>query len=497
MPAFMPAAQTVDGLDRPDVPTSTDPCPAAVCATSIPTEAAPDRRTDCDSADALRYVEACVQAAATIPDLPPVTRARDVRRVGVIGSGTMGGGIAMAFANAGFDVVLLDVDAAALDRGLAVIRANYATSVAKGRLAPADRDAALARIRGTTGYDDLGRVDLAIEAVYEDLALKEQVFARLDGACRPGAILATNTSTLDVDAIARATRRPRDVLGLHFFSPAHVMRLLEIVRGAATAPDVLATALALAGRLRKVGVVSGVCDGFIGNRMVAGYVREASYLVLEGAAPQQVDRVLCEFGFRMGPIAMGDMVGLDVSVKAADEAVKAGRGPGDPRDLRLARRLVAAGRLGQKTGAGVYRYAPGDRRPQPDGEVDRLIEGEAAALGIRRREIDDDEIVRRCVYPLIDEAARILEEGIALRPGDVDAVWVHGYGFPPARGGPLYYADQIGAAEVHRTTIEFRELHGARWSPAPLLSQLAAHGGRFRDLPPRLPTASAGERTDA
>ena len=432
---------------------------------------------------ALRHLRDAEREAAHIPGIPADTPLRDIRRVGIVGAGTMGGGIAMCFANAGYDVVLVDVTEAAVEKGLATIRANYLSSVRKGKLAPEIAEANVARIAGATVHQALADADLVVEAVYENMDLKRDIFRSLDAVCRPGAILATNTSTLDVDRIAEATGRPGDVLGLHFFSPANVMRLLEVVRGAKTAGDVLATAMDLARRIRKVAVVSGVCEGFIGNRMVAGYGREAGYLLLEGASPQQIDRALMAFGFPMGPIAMGDMAGIDIGVKAADEALKAGARPGDPRDGRIARRLVALGRLGQKTGAGFYRYAPGDRTPQPDPEVEAIIAEEAAALGIKRREIDDAEIVERCVYPLVNEAARILEEGIALRPGDVDVVWVNGYGFPAARGGPLFHADTVGLPKVLETIRRFHAtLGGDHWRPAPLLERLVAENRRFADL---------------
>ena len=432
---------------------------------------------------ALRHLFFAEREAAKIPDVPRDTPVREVRRVGVVGAGTMGGGIAMCFAGAGFEVVLVDVAAEAVEKGLSAIRANYQASVRKGRLEQGAVDAALARIRGATGHAALADADLVIEAVFENMALKQEIFRSLDAVCRPGAILATNTSTLDVDRIAAATGRPGDVLGLHFFSPANVMRLLEVVRGAATAKDVLATAMQLARRIGKVAVVSGVCEGFIGNRMVAGYGREAGYLLLEGAAPQQIDRALVEFGFPMGPVAMGDLAGIDIGVKAADEAAKAGRGSADPRDGRVARRLVAMGRLGQKTGAGMYRYRPGDRTPQPDPEVEAIIAEEAAALGIARRPVSDGEIVERCVYPLVNEAARILEEGIALRPGDVDTVWVNGYGFPAFRGGPLFHADTVGLPEVLGAIRRYHDtLGGDHWRPAPLLVRLVQEGRRFADL---------------
>ncbi|MFY8093797.1 MAG: 3-hydroxyacyl-CoA dehydrogenase NAD-binding domain-containing protein [Niveispirillum sp.] len=433
--------------------------------------------------EALRHLFFAERRAARIKDIPRDTPTRPIARVGVIGAGTMGGGIAMCFASAGYPVTLVDINEAALTRGLSTIQGNYAASVAKGRLAAIDRDAALSRIRTATDYAAFTDADLVIEAAFEDMDLKLLIFRDLDRVCRPGAILASNTSTLNIDQMAAATARPGDVLGLHFFSPANVMRLLEVVRGAATTPDVMATAMDLARRLGKVAVVSGVCDGFIGNRMVAGYGREANLLMLEGVEPARIDKALTEFGFPMGPIAMGDMVGLDIGVKAAAEAEKAGRGSDDPRPGIIAKRLVAAGRLGQKTGAGLYRYEPGGRRPLPDPAALAIIADAARELGIEPRDIDDQEIVDRCILPLVNEAARILAEGIAQRPGDIDIVWVNGYGFPSLHGGPLFHADTIGLPKVLDRIRQFQDRHGPRyWTPAPLLETLVAEGRRFAEL---------------
>lgn len=433
--------------------------------------------------EALRHLFFAERRAARIKDIPRDTAARPITRVGVIGAGTMGGGIAMCFASAGYPVTLVDINEAALTRGLSTIQGNYAASVAKGRLAAIDRDAALSRISTATDYAAFANADLVIEAAFEDMDLKRRIFRDLDRVCRPGAILASNTSTLNIDQMAAATARPGDVLGLHFFSPANVMRLLEVVRGAATAPDVMATAMDLARRIGKVAVVSGVCDGFIGNRMVAGYGREANLLMLEGVEPARIDKALTEFGFPMGPIAMGDMVGLDIGVKAAAEAEKAGRRSDDPRPGIIAKRLVAAGRLGQKTSAGFYRYEAGNRRPLPDSAALAIIADAARELGIEPRVIDDQEIVDRCVLPLVNEAARILAEGIAQRPGDIDIVWVNGYGFPSLHGGPLFHADTIGLPKVLDRIRQFQDRHGPRyWTPAPLLETLVAEGRRFAEL---------------
>jgi 3-hydroxyacyl-CoA dehydrogenase len=315
--------------------------------------------------------------------------------------------------------------------------------------------------------------------VFENMELKKKVFGTLDAACRQGAILATNTSTLDVDEIAAVTSRPEDVIGLHFFSPANVMRLLEIVRGARTADDVLATCLKWSKTIRKVGVVSGVCDGFIGNRMLAGYLNEAGSMLIEGASPAQVDSALFDFGMPMGPFAMSDLAGVDVGYR-----VRRGLGiepESDPASA-VADRICAMGRYGQKTGAGFYRYEEGSRTPTPDPAVDSVIEEMAKKFGVERREFADDEIVKRCVYPLINEAARILEEGIALRPSDIDMVWINGYGFPPYRGGPMHYADSVGVKRIHDTLVDYRHRYGDRWQPAPLLVRLAQEGGTLGGL---------------
>src|SRR5690606_19955689 len=345
----------------------------------------------------------------------------------VIGSGTMGVGIAYACLSAGLSVRLLDSDEAALTRGEDAIRSLFEGGVARGKLDAADMVEGLRRLNVTRDYADLRDADLVIEAVFENMAVKKEVFGRLDGACREGAILATNTSTLDVDAIAGATERPGDVVGLHFFSPAHVMRLLEIVRGAETADDVIATALALAKRLRKVGVVVGNCFGFVGNRMLYSYGRENQLMLLEGAAPEYVDRVLTDWGMAMGPNAVGDLAGLDVGYRVRQERTDL---PDDPRFYRVADMLAERGRYGQKTGAGIYRYEPGSRKPIPDPEVRDMIRAEAERLGVEQREIGEAEIVERCSCGLVTEGARILEDGIAARASDIDVVWINGYGFP-------------------------------------------------------------------
>jgi 3-hydroxyacyl-CoA dehydrogenase len=438
---------------------------------------------DSPQSRALRHLFVAERQASKVPGIDKTTRTRAILRVGVVGAGTMGRGIAMACANAGLDVTLVEADAAALERALAVIHESYAGSVSKGRITETNMRAHVERLEGTIHLEQLRDSDLVVEAIFEDMAVKQALFADLDRICKHGAILATNTSALDIDAIAAATSRPGEVIGLHFFSPAHVMRLVEVVRGRETALDVIATSMELVKRLRKLGVLAGNCDGFIGNRMLAGYRREAEFLLLEGATPEQVDGALLRFGMPMGPHVMGDMAGLDISAAGRKRRRLEGRIPNDERFGAVADRLVEAGRLGQKSGSGFYRYEKGGRTPLPDPDVHALIEREAARLGIRRRPVGDDEIVDRCILPLINEAARIVEEGIALRPGDVDVVWVNGYGFPRYRGGPMWYADEIGLERVLTSLQRFQIEHGPTyWTPAPLLQRLVDERRSFRDL---------------
>jgi 3-hydroxyacyl-CoA dehydrogenase len=413
---------------------------------------------------------------AKIPGLSKDTPVREIRRAAVIGAGTMGGGIAMCLANAGIPVLLRDASQDALDRGLSTIRRNYANSVAKGRFPQHVMDQRLALITPQLSSDGFSAVDIIIEAVFENMALKKEIFAEIDRLARPGCILATNTSTLSIDEIASATARPHDVIGTHFFSPANVMRLLEVVRGAATSPDVIASAMSLARRLNKVGVLAGNCRGFIGNRMIHCYLREAQFLVEEGASPQQVDRVLYDFGMAMGPLAMGDLAGLDVGWRIRQEFRHLEK-PGI-RQPRIADALCELGRFGQKTGAGWYRY-DANRKPSPDPEVDALIARVSAELGIERRPIDDAEILDRTLLALVNEGYRILEEGIALRPVDIDVVYLTGYGFPAYRGGPMFYAVQRGLDNVLARIEEFDARHGELWEPAPLLVRLAREGRSF------------------
>jgi 3-hydroxyacyl-CoA dehydrogenase len=428
---------------------------------------------------ALRHAFFSERAAARIPDVPADTPVRPIRKVAVVGAGTMGGGIAMSFLNAGFPVTLLETTQAALDRGVATIRRNYDATVKRGKLTADNVDQRMAALQPTLDAAAIADADLVVEAVFEEMKVKEDVFRKLDGVMKPGAVLATNTSTLDVDRIAGATRRPQDVVGMHYFSPAHVMKLLEVVRGSETAKDVLATVMQIAKKTGKTGVVSGVCDGFIGNRMLAQYYNQAWFLLEEGASPQQVDRALEAFGMAMGPLRVGDLAGNDIGW-----AVRKRRYVERPQMVisRIADRLCEMGRFGQKTGAGWYRYEAGSREPVPDPAVDAMIAAYRKELGITARAIDDDEIVDRCMLALVNEGARIVEEGIAARASDVDVVYLTGYGFPRHRGGPLMYADQMGLAEAARRMESFAaNPHGdpGFWKPAPLLARLAASGGTF------------------
>ncbi len=438
------------------------------------------------SSKALRHLFFAEREAAKIPGLPRDVVLRPVRRVGIVGAGTMGGGIAMNFANAGNPVVLVEASAEALQRGLNLVRKNYSASAAKGRLTPQQVEDRMARLAGSLDFGALGDCDLVIEAVFEDMDLKKEVCAKLGKVAKPGAIIATNTSTLDVNVLARATGRPADVLGMHFFSPANVMRLLEVVRGDATAPDVLATVMKLAQAIGKVAVASGVCYGFIGNRMAEVYLREAEFLIMEGAEPHQVDQAVEKLGFAMGPCRMLDLAGVDVGARTVLEYGKAGGLPPDASYRALVRKLFELGRFGQKTGAGYYRYE--GRTPQPDPELTAIARQLASEHGIPRRDrIGEQEIVERLLYPLINEGVRILEDGIAYRPGEIDVVWVAGYGFPDHRGGPMFMADQIGLKEISDRIAHYARTRGdafGYWTPAPLLTRLAESGQQLAEWKP-------------
>ena len=428
-----------------------------------------------DQAAAMRHMFFAERKAAVVEDLNENAKAKPINRVGIIGAGTMGGGIAMTFANAGIPVTLLELNQEALDRGLAMISKNYGITVSKGKMSQEAADKRQALITGSTSYDSLADVDLVIEAVFESMDVKRQVFGELDRVCKPGAILASNTSYLDVNEIAACTSRPQDVVGLHFFSPANVMRLLEVVRADATSEDVIATSMALGKKIGKVPVLARVCYGFIGNRMLRPYAREAQLSMIEGASPEQIDGVLTRFGMAMGPLAVGDLAGLDIGYKARQALTPEQKG--DPCSYCIADALVEMGRLGQKSGAGYYRYDPETRARSSDPEVLEVIEAQARAHGVQRRTMTDQEILDRHLMALINEGFHILGEGIAQRPSDIDVVYVNGYGFPVFRGGPMFTASQMGLREVYDCICALRDKTGADyWQPAPLLEQLALEG---------------------
>ncbi|MBL8569095.1 MAG: enoyl-CoA hydratase/isomerase family protein [Phreatobacter sp.] len=419
---------------------------------------------------AQRYAFFAERQANKIPDVPETTPTRKIAKVGMIGAGTMGGGIAMNFINAGIPVTIVETKQEALDRGLGVIRKNYENTAKRGRLTMADVETRMARFTPTLDLSALADCDLIIEAVFENMEIKKEVFAKLDGIAKKGAILATNTSYLDVDQIAAMTKRPEDVIGMHFFSPANVMRLLEVVRGEKTAKDVIATAMGLAKTIGKVAVLVGVCHGFVGNRMLAQRQREANKLILEGAMPWDVDRVLYDFGLPMGPFAMSDLAGLDIGWSRETSKGET------PREL-----LCEMDRRGQKTGAGFYDYDE-NRVAKPSEVTEKIILDLAAKKGINRRPISDEEILQRCIYPMINEGAKILEEGKAIRASDIDTVWINGYGWPVYRGGPMFYGDTVGLPEVLKVMQEFEGRHGADFKPSALLEKLAAEGKGFKDL---------------
>ena len=421
---------------------------------------------------AQRYFFFAEREAAKIPDVPPDTPAKEIKTAAVVGAGTMGGGIAMTFANVGIPVTVVEIAREPLERGLAVVRKNYEATASKGRLTAADVDKRMGLIRGTTDFGAIADADIVIEAVFEEMAVKKDVFAKLDKICKADAVLATNTSTLDVNEIAGATARPESVIGMHFFSPANVMKLLEVVRGAKTSKPVIATAMSVGRRIGKVPVLVGVCYGFVGNRMLHQRGKQAERLILEGALPQQVDKVLYDFGFPMGPFAMGDLAGLDVGWR-----IRKGRGE---RAL-IADRLCELGRFGQKTGAGYYRYEGGDRTPIPDPDVEKIILEVSREQSVQRRPISDQEILERLLYPMVNEGAKILEEKLAIRASDIDVIWVYGYGWPVYRGGPMFWADQVGLKAIKTRMLEMQHRHGDVWQPAALLSRLADAGKAFLD----------------
>jgi 3-hydroxyacyl-CoA dehydrogenase len=428
---------------------------------------------------ALRHGFFGERAASKIADIGADVPAREISRIGVIGAGTMGGGITMNFLNAGLPVTLLETKQEALDRGIATIRKNYENSAKKGKLSAEQVEQRMGLITPTLSYDDLKQADLIIEAVFEEYSVKQAVFKQLDATAKPGAILASNTSTLDVDRIAAFTARPQDVLGMHFFSPANVMKLLEVVRGKQTAKDVLATVMQLSKKIGKTAVVSGVCDGFIGNRMIEQYGRQAGFLLDEGALPQQVDRAIEKFGFAMGPFRMGDLAGNDIGW-----AIRKRRAVEKP-DMtysKTADLLCELGRYGQKTGTGWYDYKPGDRTAYPSQQVNEMVVQHSKDIGLKRRDISDEEIVERLVYALVNEGAHILQEGIAAKASDIDVVYLAGYGFPIWRGGPMFYADSVGLYNVLAAMRRYTKGHeGKAWEPAPLLVQLAEAGKSFND----------------
>ncbi|MCR8924344.1 3-hydroxyacyl-CoA dehydrogenase NAD-binding domain-containing protein [Dasania sp. GY-MA-18] len=433
-----------------------------------------------NSSTAMRHLFFAQREATKVKGLNKDTPVRDVKSVAIIGGGTMGGGIAMNFANAGIPVKLVEINNEGITRGLAIIEKNYSVSVKKGKLSEKQKTHCMSLISGVIDYQELADVDLVIEAVFENLALKQEIFAELDKSCKAGAILASNTSYQDIDKIANATQRPQDVIGLHFFSPANIMKLLEIVRGSKTADDVIATSMKLAKIINKVSVLSGNCYGFIGNRILRQYAREAQLCLIEGSSPQQIDSVMQNFGMAMGPFAVGDLAGLDIGYKARQGLSDEQRG--EEKTYCIADALVEMDRLGQKNGAGYYQYDPQTRARSNDPLVMDVVEQQAKAQGIKRRQFDDDEILNRLTFTMINEGAKILEEGIAQRSGDIDIVYVNGYGFPVFRGGPMQYADSLGLKNVYDTICQYREQYGEQyWQASVLLKDLALSNKTFSE----------------
>jgi len=427
-----------------------------------------------DQSKAQRYAFFAEREASKIAGVPEGTKSRPVNRVAILGAGTMGGGIAMSFANAGIPVTLIETGEEQLKRGMGIMQKNWEATAARGGI-PADAPAKrMALINGVVGIENVGDADLVIEAVFETMAVKKEVFGKLDQYVKPGAVLASNTSYLNIDEIAKSTKRPQDVLGMHFFSPANVMKLCEIVRADKTAPDALVTAVSIARKIAKVPAVVGVCDGFVGNRMLAQRGKQSEKLLFEGALPQQVDAVVTKFGMPMGPFAMGDLAGLDIGWRSRkDRGIKS----------EIADALCEAGRFGQKTGKGYYKYEAGSRAPMPDPEVEKLIDETLLRLGRKKRIVSDEEILERMMYPMINEGAKILEEGIAARPSDIDVVWLYGYGWPIYRGGPMFWADSVGLKHIaDRLAFYAKETNDPSLEPAPLLKKLAAEGKTFASL---------------
>ena len=434
-----------------------------------------------DEAKALRYAFFAEREAAKLPDMPASAKARDLNNAAVVGAGTMGGGIAMSFADFGYDVKIMDATKEALDRGMERIRSNYATSVKRGSLKEDEMNRRLARIHPVDGYDDIKDCDVVIEAVFEEMDVKKPIFAKLDEVMKPGALMFSNTSALDIDQIAAMTKRPQDVAGTHFFSPANVMKLFEVVRGAKSAPETLVTAMALGKQIGKISAMAGNTDGFVANRSRAPFNAEMVILLEEGCLPEQVDKVMVDFGYPMGPFAVGDLAGLDIGA-----AGRRRRAAADPnyRKLPIADKLVELGRYGQKTGAGWYKYEKGDRTPHPDPDVAAIIKTVAAELGVPRKTFTDTEILHRLLFASVNEACRILEEGKAYRASDIDVMWLHGFGFPRYRGGLMYWADGIGVKNVYNQIASWHQQYGSRWAPSRLLRELAESGTPFREAKP-------------
>ena len=435
-------------------------------------------------AKALRYAFFAEREVARLPDIPRATPLRPIKTAAIVGAGTMGGGISMSFAEFGFPVKLLEASQEALDRGLARIRANYETSVRRGSLSEAEMNRRLALIEPVTSYDDIKDCDVVIEAVFERIPVKEEVFKKLDEVMKPGALLYSNTSGIDIDIMANATSRPQDVAGTHFFAPANVMKLFEVVKGAKSAPDTLATGMDLGRKIGKISAMAGNGDGFVANRSRTPFGIEMIIMLEEGCLPEQVDKVMVDFGYPIGPFATADLSGLDIGYDSRQR--RAAQNP-NYRKMPIADAIVERGRLGQKTGAGWFRYEPGDRTPRPDPEVAQIINEKAAEMGVEQREFSDEEILRRLLFASVNEACRILDEGKAYRASDIDVMWLNGFGFPRYRGGLMYWADGIGVGEVYRQIAAWHQQYGERWAPSPFLRRLAETNTPFRDAKPARP----------